>query len=211
MSLPRKGIAPIAKVARFTLDAFIDATPRQLPNQKKSQVKESKTSWNNKFNRKYHWNGVMVFNEVPDLKILLQTIAGRFVACCAAPPLKTCWKLLTENRWTPLPEIARRTNWFVTNVRAIDRVLPRHLSWNTQKLPDLTKKLPKHLFGRLSGQPHGSESVGRGDAGTTWPELNFPKETDGQNAAFNLPLPSVTKEMKVPSRTQDTKHMPGGE
>jgi len=44
MSLPRKGIAPIAKVARFTLDAFIDATPRQLPNEKNSQVKESKTS-----------------------------------------------------------------------------------------------------------------------------------------------------------------------
>ena len=171
-----------------------------------SQVKESKTSWNNKFNRKYHWNGVMVFNEVPDLKILLQTIAGRFVACCAAPPLKTCWKLLTENRWTPLPEIARRTNWFVTNVRAIDRVLPRHLSWNTQKPPDLTKKLPRHLFGRLSGQPHGSESVGRGDAGTTWPELNFPKETDGQMQLSTCLCPASPRRWKcqVELRTQNT-------
>ncbi len=39
MSLPRKGIAPIAKVARFTLDAFIDATPRQLPDEKNQPSK----------------------------------------------------------------------------------------------------------------------------------------------------------------------------
>ena len=70
----------------------------------------------------------MVFNEIPDLKILLLDHSRALRSMLRSTSDQNMLETFRLKNVSPLPEIARRTNCFVTNVRAIDRVLPRRLA-----------------------------------------------------------------------------------